>query len=71
MRELPTRLANWLRRVFYDTSQDRAPQKRPPPKVGRTKAQTAQKKLSDMATKQGGRIKIEPAPKPTKATKRK
>ena len=52
-----------LKRIFSDTPQESAPQKRPPHKVVRTKAQTAQKRLSDMAAKQGGRIKIEPAPK--------
>jgi hypothetical protein len=52
-----------LKRIFSDTPQEAAPQKRPPHKVVRTKAQTAQKRLSDMAAKQTGRTKIEPAPK--------
>ena len=52
-----------LKRIFSDMPQEPAPQKRPPHKVVRTKAQTAQKRLSDMAAKQSGRTKIEPAPK--------
>jgi hypothetical protein len=52
-----------LKRIFSDAPQQPTAQKRPPHKVVRTKAQTAQKRLSDMAAKQGGRIKIEPAPK--------
>ena len=63
MRELLPRLTTWLKRVFSDTLQAPAPQKRPPHKVVRTKAQTAQKKLSDMAAKQGGHVKIKPAAK--------
>ena len=56
-------LINRVKLIFSDTPQQPTPQKRPPHKVVRTKAQTAQKKLSDMAAKQGARIKIEPAPK--------
>jgi hypothetical protein len=56
-------LIAWLKRAFSDTPQATAPQKRPPHKVVRTKAQTAQQRLSDMAAKQAGRIKIEPSPK--------
>jgi hypothetical protein len=52
-----------LKRIFSDTPSEPALQKRPPHKVVRPKAQTAQKKLSDMAAKQGGRTKIEPASK--------
>ena len=63
-------LVTWLKRIFSDTPKQPALQKRPPHKVVRTKAQTAQEKLSDMAVKQGGRIKITPAPKPAKTAKR-
>jgi hypothetical protein len=52
-----------LKRIFSNTPQEPAPQKRPPHKVVRTKAQAAQKRLSDIAAKKSGRTKIYPAPK--------
>jgi hypothetical protein len=52
-----------LKKIFSEVPAAPAPQKRPPHKVVRTKAQAAQKRLSDIAAKQGGRTKIEPASK--------
>src|ERR1700704_3403077 len=58
-----SKLITRLKRIFSDMPRETAPQKRPPHKVVRTKAQAAQKRLSDMAAKQNGRTKNEPTTK--------
>jgi len=52
-------LVTWFKRLLSGGGL----QKPPPHKMVRTKAQTAQKRQSEIAAKQGARTKIKPAPK--------
>jgi hypothetical protein len=57
------RLLTILKRFFLVSPEATALEKRGPHKLVRTKAQAAQKRMSDLAAKEGGRSKIQSAPK--------